>query len=72
MKWPEVGTEFILDSNDEEEEPVEGTVLELLGAARLFKIRIAETRAVGVIALQPSGSWWWVREPEEREPWEKP
>lgn len=69
MKWPEVGSEFVLDSNEDSEEPVEGRVIELLGAARLYKIRVAGCRAEGIIALQPSGSWWWVREPEEPEPW---
>jgi hypothetical protein len=61
-----VGAEFVLDDQDSAAE--ECRVLQLYGAARLYQVTTPDGR-VGVIAIQPDGWYWWVREPMPPEPW---
>lgn len=45
------------------------TVIHSFGVARLCEVEDDRGQR-GVIAFQPDGSWWWVREIEPKEPWE--
>lgn len=65
---PLVGSEVELPYSDGTP-TVHVTCFHSFGAARLMAVRDADGDQ-GVVAFQPDGSWWWVREIEKREPWQ--
>lgn len=68
LRVPRVGSVVDLPYNDgTPTDTVE--VFESFGVARLCAVE-TEDGAQGVVAFQPDGSWWWVRTPERKEPWE--
>lgn len=70
-QYPEVGEEVRLNFEDGDSIPI--LLDHMLGAARLFQCRNPEGE-VGIVAFQPDGSWWIVRDfvaPEGEEPWQQ-
>lgn len=73
MSWERRPTNLIPQVGHEIELPyTDGTptvnvrCIHSFGVARLMAVE-TEAGGQGVIAFQPDGSWWWVREPVERD-----
>lgn len=67
------GTELVMENDinreDGEEAEVELEITATLGTARMFAAVEPDGRTC-VIAIQPNGTWWFVKRDRKKEPWE--
>lgn len=68
-RMPRVGGAVDL-LHDDGSEPTGLVIRHVYGAAVLYGVETA-SGATGVLAVQPDGTWWWVKTPEEKEPWQR-